>query len=66
MSESIVEAEGLRFDRRWMLVDENGDFLTQREFPKMATIKVLLKNDHLQVSDESENLLIPFAENIDG
>lgn len=29
---------GLEHDRRWMVVDENGDFLSQREMPRMATI----------------------------
>jgi uncharacterized protein len=29
---------GLEHDRRWMVVDGNGDFLSQREVPKMATI----------------------------
>lgn len=29
---------GLRWDRRWMVVDPSGRFLTQRKLPKMATI----------------------------
>lgn len=29
---------GLEHDRRWMVVDEHGDFLSQREMPRMATI----------------------------
>lgn len=29
---------GLEHDRRWMVVDANGDFLSQREMPRMATI----------------------------
>lgn len=37
-----VQQRGLRGDRRWMLVDQNGGFLTQREKPKMAQIKVKL------------------------
>lgn len=37
-----VEERGLQFDRRWMLVDEKRQFLTQREFPVMATIDVCI------------------------
>jgi len=29
---------GLEHDRRWMVVDEEGEFYTQRDFPKMATV----------------------------
>ncbi|HHJ38606.1 MAG: hypothetical protein AXA67_03995 [Methylothermaceae bacteria B42] len=33
-----VDSFGLRFDRRWMVVDQNGRFLTQRQLPHMAKI----------------------------
>jgi uncharacterized protein len=35
-----VRAEGFAGDRRWMLVDTNNRFLTQRELPLMATLDV--------------------------
>ncbi len=38
LTESVVEARGLRHDRRWMVVDADGKFLTQREYPRMALI----------------------------
>jgi uncharacterized protein YcbX len=34
---AVVESRGLQFDRRWMLTDEKNQFLTQRDFPTMAT-----------------------------
>lgn len=34
-----VAERGFRGDRRWMIVDEAGRHLTQREFPSMALIK---------------------------
>lgn len=37
---------GLEFDRRWMVVHENGMFITQREIPKMALVKTALIEDH--------------------
>lgn len=45
-----LDDQGLEFDRRWMVVDEQGHFLTQRTLPKMALINVALANDHLSVT----------------
>lgn len=47
---STVENRGLQFDRRWLLVDEKNQFLTQRSFPKMATIDVEILDGGLRVS----------------
>lgn len=58
--ESKIERRGLEFDRRWMLVDEKNKFLTQREFPKMATVKTEILPDGLRVSRGRETLVIPF------
>lgn len=40
---------GLEHDRRWMLVDAQGTFLTQREIPRMAWLNVSLQPDRLVV-----------------
>lgn len=61
MRESEIQRRGLEFDRRWLLVDENNKFLTQREFPKMATVKTGILSEGLQVSCEGSDLVIPFA-----
>jgi len=37
------------YDREWMVVDANGQFLTQREHPKMALIVPRLKLDTLEL-----------------
>lgn len=42
-----VEDRGLAFDRRWMLIDEKRQFITQREFPVMATINVAISDGRL-------------------
>ena len=44
-----VEARGLVGDRRYMLVDANGRFLTQREHPRMALIDVRGTHDGYRV-----------------
>jgi uncharacterized protein len=48
---SLVSSElcatGLRHDRRWMLVDEAGGFMSQRAHPRMALISTHLSEEHL-------------------
>jgi uncharacterized protein len=46
---SDVDERGLRHDRRWMLVDETGCFMSQRRFPRMALVGVRIEPDHLVV-----------------
>src|ERR1044072_6375410 len=60
LKEAKIERRGLKFDRRWMLVDQNNQFFTQREFPKMATLETEIKSDGLQVSNGGSRVLIPF------
>ncbi len=38
---------GIKFDRHWMVVDKQGNFLSQREHPKMAAIGTNLQTDEL-------------------
>ena len=44
VQEAILTETGLEFDRAWMVVDANGEFLTQRELPRMALVKPQLKH----------------------
>ncbi len=45
-----VQPRGLAFDRRWMITDPNGKFMTQRQFPRMALIDVQIVDDCLHLS----------------
>jgi len=45
-----VMPKGLKYDRRWMLIDENGMFMTQRTNAQMALFKLALEADHLVIS----------------
>ncbi|NOT36258.1 MAG: MOSC domain-containing protein [Saprospiraceae bacterium] len=52
--------EGLLWDRKWMLADEDGKFITQRDFPILNQLKVEeLENEFLVIDRESNFLLIP-------
>lgn len=45
--EARVDALGLADDRRFMVVDSNGRFLTQRNLPRMALVETGLAEDRL-------------------
>ena len=58
---AVVEARGLQYDRRWMLTTPDGGFFTQREYPKMATVKVEITKKGLLVSaEQTTGIMIPF------
>ena len=59
LNEAMVEERGLQFDRRWMLVDEKNQFLTQREIPKMALIKIKIDGGNLIASFTDKSLEVP-------
>jgi len=52
---------GLRWDRRWMIVDDNGVFVTQREHPELALVRTALEDDALVLSrPHAADLRVPF------
>lgn len=55
-----VLPKGLQWDRRWMLVDENGVFLTQRKHSKLALFKITIGNESLTVKFGDDELAVPF------
>jgi hypothetical protein len=63
LQSSVVEDRGLKYDRRWVLVDDTNTFFTQRDFPEMALIRVAIEQDGLRLQHKTkpiEPLLIPF------
>lgn len=50
LSQATVLATGLRHDRRWMLVNEQGRFITQREQGKLALIEPQLHEPDVEDS----------------
>jgi len=44
VAQAVLTEEGLDLDRAWMVVDENGEFVTQREMPRMALVRPQLKH----------------------
>ena len=56
-----VDARGLVGDRRMMLTDPSGHFITQRELPALATLTALPQSTHLHLSlaDGREMMVAP-------
>jgi uncharacterized protein YcbX len=66
--EAWVEEKGFQYDRRWMLVKEDGTFITQREFPDLALLKIAMAHDSILVyhnKDRSQQIRIPFEQMLD-
>ena len=64
MSEALVQLAGLQYDRRWMLLDEQGTFMTQREHPTMAKVDFAWKEEGFEVSFRGSDIqpeMLPFA-----
>ena len=49
LTEGLLVETGLEFDRAWMVVDEQGDMLTQRELPRMALVQPTFKGSELML-----------------
>lgn len=61
-----VTDRGLKYDRRWMLVDEGDNFLTQRTHTQMALLQVSIQANQLLVShkhDSNNAITIPMEPN---
>lgn len=59
--ESGLAAQGVH-DREWMLVTPDGQFLTQREYPRMALVRPRPEGDVLRVSMPGQpDLALPLA-----
>jgi len=50
VKKATLDNLGFEGDRRWMLTDANGDFLSQRQLPEMCLIDAKINADTLSVS----------------
>ena len=59
-----VTPRGLEADRRWMVVDAAGHFLTQRELPRMALIRPVVDDTHLRLAGDgvSDTVAVPLGQ----
>lgn len=52
-----VGATGFELDRRWMVVGEDGRFLSQRRHPKLALVRVRVDGDRLSLEAPGRSVL---------
>lgn len=62
VEEAVVEMIGLRNDRRWMVVDENDLFRSQRNTPKLAQFQPEIVDSRLFIHFRGETLEVPDGE----
>jgi len=62
LAEASATERGLEHDRRWMVVDAQGEFFTQRSHPKMATVWTDLLPGALELSaPDAGSIQVPLA-----
>lgn len=57
LTRALITPRGIENDRLMMIVDETGQFLTQRELPKMALIEPALNEDALTLSAPGQSAI---------
>lgn len=62
LTKARVTSRGFEYDRRWMLIDKNNRFLSQRESAQMALLQVELSDNGLIITHKTtgHSILIPF------
>jgi uncharacterized protein len=65
-AEAVVEPWGLAGDRRWLVVEPDGKFLTQRAVPALAVIRPSSRPDGLTLTaDGHDDLHVPHPDGAD-
>ena len=56
LTESELTINGLKYDRNWMIIDTENNFITQRQIPELAKISTKITEKHLILNypDSSE------------
>jgi len=57
LDQAEVEERGFPYDRRWMLIDAAGQFISQRKIPLLSQFKITIQGDQMQVSHGGFNPL---------
>ncbi|MDF2432255.1 MAG: uncharacterized protein JWP44_1886 [Mucilaginibacter sp.] len=63
VNEASVTEKGFEHDRRWMLVDANNRFISQREAPQMTQLLVSIEDIGLRITHRTndKSITIPFG-----
>lgn len=61
VSAARVMQKGLEHDRRWMLIDSDNRFMTQRTFPQMSLIKLSYEQEIITIHYSGEKMELPLG-----
>jgi uncharacterized protein YcbX len=64
VEQALLEHRGFQHDRRWMLVDENNLFISQREIPKLVLFDVTLQTNRFKINhrlNKNSEFFLPFS-----
>jgi uncharacterized protein len=59
---AVLDAFGLALDRRWMVVDGRGEFVTPREHASLALVDTALEKDTLVLSTAAGSAAVPLSQ----
>lgn len=54
LNEAEIEDRGLKYDRRWMLIDNEGTFVTQRKHSSLALLQVSIEKDRVTITHKED------------
>src|SRR6185312_5975415 len=63
VSSALLTDRGFQHDRRWMLINEDNIFMTQRDYPQMALLQTNITENGISLfhmDDIHERITIPF------
>ena len=66
LNSAVLEAEGLQHDRRFMVVRSNGEFVTQRDTPRLALVETRLQAKGVELSLDGQGRISLPLEAVDG
>ncbi len=61
LTASGLTESGLLYDRRFMLVDKNKKFISQRELPTLTLFRCFIDEDNLKVTFDGDEVKIPLS-----
>jgi len=58
LSSSKITPRGLQHDRRWMLINNSGLFITQRIYPQLSLIHTEIIDDKIKLTAPNKNIIM--------
>jgi len=59
LQQHSINQYGFCYDREWMITDEQGMFITQREFPQLALVQPFIDDEFLSLTYNNKTVCIP-------